>query len=44
MSLTRAAVHLRSAGYGSRSFKGMAEGFRILGVTQMHCLPEAGEV
>ena len=24
-----------------RSGKGRAEGFRVLGVTQMHCLPEA---
>ncbi|MBP5152290.1 MAG: PIG-L family deacetylase [Lachnospiraceae bacterium] len=33
---------LRSIDFGLRSFKGRAEGFRILGRTQMHCLPEAG--
>ena len=37
-------LKLRSAEYGMRSLKGAAEGFRVLGVTQMHCLPEAGEV
>ena len=36
-------LKLRSADYGLRSLKGAAEGFRVLGVTQMHCLPEAGE-
>ena len=35
-------LKLRSADYGLRSLKGAAEGFRVLGVTQMHCLPEAG--
>jgi hypothetical protein len=33
---------LRSVDFGLRSFKGRAEGFRVLGRTQMHCLPEAG--
>ncbi len=35
-------LRLRDAEYGLRSGKGHAEGFRVLGVTQMHCLPEAG--
>ena len=35
-------LRLRSADFGIRSLKGSAEGFRVLGVTQMHCLPEAG--
>ncbi len=35
-------IKLRSFAYGMRSLKGSAEGFRVLGVTQMHCLPEAG--
>ena len=35
-------LKLRSVDFGIRSFKGCAEGFRVLGVTQMHCLPEAG--
>lgn len=35
-------LKLRSADFGLRSLKGRAEGFRILGRTQMHCLPEAG--
>lgn len=34
---------LRSVDFGLRSFKGRAEGFRVLGVTHMHCLPEAGK-
>ncbi|MBR5739208.1 MAG: PIG-L family deacetylase [Lachnospiraceae bacterium] len=33
---------LRAVSFGLRSFRGKAEGFRVLGVTQMHCLPEAG--
>lgn len=33
---------LRETEFGLRSGKGRAEGFRVLGVTQMHCLPEAG--
>lgn len=36
-------LKLRSADFGLRSLKGSAEGFRVLGVTQMHCLPEAGD-
>ena len=32
---------LRSVDFGLRSFKGRAEGFRVLGVTHMHCLSEA---
>ena len=36
-------LKLRSADYGLRSLMGSAEGFRVLGVTQMHCLPEAGD-
>ncbi len=35
-------LKLRSFDFGIRSFKGKAEGFRVLGRTQMHCLPEAG--
>lgn len=38
----RLYLKLRSIDFGLRSFKGCAEGFRVLGVTQMHCLPEAG--
>ena len=36
-------LKLRSSDFGLRSFSGGAEGFRVLGRTQMHCLPEAGE-
>ena len=36
-------LKLRAADFGLRSFTGCAEGFRVLGVTQMHCLPEAGD-
>lgn len=36
-------LKLRAAEYGIRSLKGSAEGFRVLGQTQMHCLPEAGK-
>lgn len=35
-------LRLRAVSFGLRSFKGCAEGFRVLGQTQMHCLPEAG--
>ena len=35
-------LKLRAADFGLRSLKGSAEGFRVLGVTHMHCLPEAG--
>ena len=36
-------LRLRSADFGLRTLTGSAEGFRVLGVTQMHCLPEAGK-
>ena len=36
-------LKLRSYDFGIRSFKGQAEGFRVLGRTHMHCLPEAGD-
>lgn len=35
-------LRLRAVDLGIRSLKGLAEGFRVLGVTHMHCLPEAG--
>jgi LmbE family N-acetylglucosaminyl deacetylase len=35
-------LKLRSLSFGLRTLKGRAEGFRVLGRTQMHCLPEAG--
>ena len=35
-------LKLRAVEFGLRSCKGCAEGFRVLGVTHMHCLPEAG--
>ena len=35
-------LKLRAADFGLRSLQGQAEGFRVLGRTQMHCLPEAG--
>jgi len=34
-------LKLRSIDFGVRSLKGHAEGFRVLGKTQMHCMPEA---
>ena len=34
-------LKLRARDFGIRSFTGRAEGFRVLGKTQMHCLPEA---
>ena len=34
-------LKLRAADFGLRSLCGQAEGFRVLGRTQMHCLPEA---
>lgn len=40
-SSIRLYLKLRSADFGIRSLKGQAEGFRVLGQTQMHCLPEA---
>ena len=36
-------IKLRAFDFGIRSFKGKAEGFRVLGRTHMHCLPEAGK-
>ena len=39
----RLYLKLRSVDFGLRSAKGCAEGFRVLGTTQMHCLPEAGD-
>ena len=36
-------LKLRSIDFGIHSLKGCAEGFRVLGETQMHCLPEAGK-
>ncbi len=38
----RLYLKLRAADFGIRSFHRSAEGFRVLGRTQMHCLPEAG--
>ena len=35
-------LKLRAYDFGLRSFCKTAEGFRVLGRTQMHCLPEAG--
>ncbi len=35
-------LKLRARDFGFRSFKLTAEGFRMLGMTHMHCLPEAG--
>ena len=34
-------LRLRSADHGLRNLSGAAEGFRVLGRTHMHCLPEA---
>lgn len=36
-------LRLRSADFGLRCLSPHGEGFRVLGVTQMHCLPEAGD-
>lgn len=36
-------LKLRSALFGLRRLSMAAEGFRVLGVTHMHCLPEAGD-
>ncbi len=36
-------LRLRSIDFGLRRLCGHAEGFRVLGTTQMHCLPEAGD-
>ena len=35
-------LKLRARDFGMRSFHITAEGFRMLGTTHMHCLPEAG--
>lgn len=35
-------LKLRSLDFGLRALRGRAEGFRVLGKTHMHCLPEAG--
>jgi len=35
-------LKLRARDFGMRSFHITAEGFRVLGTTHMHCLPEAG--
>ena len=35
---------LRSLQYGIRTLSAGAEGFRVLGQTHLHCLPEAGEI
>jgi len=35
-------LKVRAVDFGIRSGFGCAEGFRVLGVTHMHCLPEAG--
>ena len=39
----RLYLKLRAADFGIRSLKGQAEGFRVLGQTQMHCLPDADD-
>lgn len=36
-------LRLRAADFGLRALCAQAEGFRVLGQTQMHCLPEAGQ-
>lgn len=36
-------LKVRSVDYGLRCFSRHGEGFRLLGPTHMHCLPEAGE-
>ena len=36
-------LKLRAYEFGLKKLCGTAEGFRVLGVTQMHCLPEAGK-
>lgn len=38
----RLYLKLRAVDFGLRAGCGLAEGFRVLGRTQMHCLPEAG--
>ncbi|MBO5543836.1 MAG: PIG-L family deacetylase [Oscillospiraceae bacterium] len=39
----RLYLQLRAADFGLRSLHRTAEGFRVLGQTQMHCFPEAGK-
>ncbi len=34
-------LRLRALNFGIRSFKGCAEGFRVLGALHMHCMPES---
>jgi LmbE family N-acetylglucosaminyl deacetylase len=41
LKAVRLYLKLRAVDFGIRSGKGLAEGFRVLGQTQMHCLPEA---
>lgn len=36
-------LKIRSINFGLRRLCGHAEGFRVLGTTHMHCLPEAGK-
>lgn len=38
-----AYTKLRAYSFGAKRLCGTAEGFRVLGVTHMHCLPETGE-
>lgn len=38
-----AYLKLRARDFGLRSFHRRAEGFRVLGRTQMHCIPEFGD-
>ncbi len=38
----RLYLRIRSVDYGLRCFSSSGEGFRVLGPTHMHCLPEAG--
>lgn len=38
----RLYLRIRSVDHGIRCFSSAAEGFRVLGETHMHCLPEAG--
>lgn len=39
----RLYLRIRSADFGLRCFSTAGEGFRVLGPTHMHCLPESGE-
>ena len=41
LKAVRLYLKLRAVDFGIRSGKGLAEGFRVLGQTHMHCLPEA---